>query len=109
MKLLIVGDNEAGDMGSYLASAARQLGLDYHIIDARAPRRAVGWSEVFTGGSVTKGRPGSSSSGGKSLETCAATKYDFVLTTGRAPLDRSHILKLRDLGASVINYSTDDP
>ena len=34
---------------------------------------------------------------------------DVVLSTGRAPLDRSHIVRLRELGASVINYSTDDP
>src|SRR5215472_12483203 len=34
MKLLIVGFAQAGHMGSYLASAARQLGLDFQIADA---------------------------------------------------------------------------
>jgi hypothetical protein len=32
-----------------------------------------------------------------------------VLTTGCAPLSRLHVERLRALGASVINYSTDDP
>jgi spore maturation protein CgeB len=32
-----------------------------------------------------------------------------VLTTGRAPLDRSHIENLHGQGIKVINYSTDDP
>ena len=36
VKLLIVGFAGPGHMGSYLASAARQLGLDYHLLDASA-------------------------------------------------------------------------
>jgi len=43
------------------------------------------------------------------LETCAAARCSFVLTTGCAPLDRSHIERIRSLGARIVNYSTDDP
>src|SRR3954468_17697146 len=34
MKLLIIGFSQPGHMGNYLVCAARQLGLDYQIIDA---------------------------------------------------------------------------
>jgi spore maturation protein CgeB len=43
------------------------------------------------------------------LETCAAAHSSFVLTTGCAPLDGSHIEAIRSLGARIVNYSTDDP
>jgi spore maturation protein CgeB len=33
----------------------------------------------------------------------------LVLTTGRAPLNITHIEKLHGLGARLVNYSTDDP
>jgi spore maturation protein CgeB len=109
MRLLIVGFTQPGHMGDYLASAARQLGLDHRVLDAADAQaksrlgRSIEWR-------LCGKRPAQLKRfAGRVLDTCAVTRYDFVLTTGSAPLDRSHIEKLRDLGAKLINYSTDDP
>jgi spore maturation protein CgeB len=109
MKLLIVGFKQAGHMGSYLASAARQLGLDYDIIDAGEAEASGRAAQAFYWHLRGK-RPGRLGRfGSEVVDLCAKARYDLVLTTGRAPIERSHIESLRGLGATVINYSTDDP
>jgi hypothetical protein len=109
MKLLIVGFSQAGQMGCYLASAARQLGLDHQIMDAG---RAEASSRIFQSfhWRLRGKRPGRLGRfAAEVLRTCAQTRYDLVLTTGRAPLGRSHMEDLRALGPTIVNYSTDDP
>ena len=109
MKLLIIGFAEPNHMGSYLASAARQLRLDYRIIDAigAEARSRIGRSFHWR---FRGKRPARLDRFGiQVLDICAVTRPDVVLATGCAPLDGSHILKLRNIGAKVINYSTDDP
>ncbi len=109
MKILIVGFSKPGHMGSYLAAAAGQLKLRYNIVDA---------SEAESGNRILQSfywhvcgkRPAYLNRFAKRvLDICAATRPDVVITTGRAPLHRSHVEKLCGLGATVINYSTDDP
>src|SRR5262245_37717999 len=109
MRLLIIGFTQPGHMGNYLVSAARQLGLDYQIIDANGAMavsriaRSIYWH-------VCGKRPTwLRQFGTRVLAACAETRPDVVLTTGCAPLDQWHIVALRGLGAKVINYSTDDP
>lgn len=109
MKLIIVGSSKPGHMGCYLASAARQLNLEHHILDtgtAYARHRLV--QSVFwrIGGK----RPARLAQFAASVvDTCKVRRASVVLTTGAAPLTRRHIETLRGLGARVINYSTDDP
>jgi spore maturation protein CgeB len=110
MKLLIIGYSQAGQMGNYLASAAEKLGLDYRIMDmgkAEAGTRiaqSVYWR-------FRDRRPAKLAHfAAQVLATCVEMKPDIVLTTGiRVPLERSHLEKIRELGTTVINYSTDDP
>jgi spore maturation protein CgeB len=110
MKLLIIGYSQPGQMGSYLASAAETLGLNYQIMDAgRAETRSRIVQSVYW---RLRGKrpPNLSSFASQVLGACKAMKPTVVLTTGsRAPLEGSHIEKLRNLGVKVINYSTDDP
>ncbi len=47
MRLLIVGFGQAGHMGSYLASAARQLRLDYQIMDANRAEASSRIGQIF--------------------------------------------------------------
>lgn len=109
MRLLIVGFGQAGHMGSYLASAARQLRLDYQIMDANRAEASGQIGQMFYWRLRGK-RPGRIRQfGAQVLDACTEMRHDMVLTTGRAPLERSHIEGLRALGATVINYSTDDP
>ena len=109
MKILIVGFNQPGHMGSYLAAAASQLKLRYKIIDASDAESGIRILQSFYWRVCGK-RPAHVNRFAKRvLDVCATTRPDVVITTGRAPLDRLHIEKLRGLGPTVINYSTDDP
>jgi spore maturation protein CgeB len=109
MKLLIVGFAQPGHMGHYLACAAMRLGLDYQIIDAvhAEARSRIGRSFYWR---FRNRRPARLDEfGAHVLAVSAVVRPDFVLTTGCASLSRLHVERLRALGASVINYSTDDP
>jgi spore maturation protein CgeB len=110
MKLVIVGYSKPGQMGNYLASAARSLGVAHELIDlgkAEARSRIVQhccWH--FFGKRPAK----ASAFAAQVLDRCATVKPGVVITTGgRVPLDRRHIETLQQRGAKVVNYSTDDP
>jgi spore maturation protein CgeB len=96
-------------MGSYLGSAAKQLGIDYDVVDAAnaEARSRIGRSFYWHLCDKRPARLRRFST--QVLDTCVSTQRDVVLTTGRAPLSRWHIERLRGLGIKVINYSTDDP
>jgi spore maturation protein CgeB len=109
MKLLIIGFSQPGHMGAYLAAAARQLGLDYHIMDANDAEASSRLAQKFYWRMRGK-RPGRLRKfGADVIDACKKMRYDLIVTTGRAPIDKSHIEDLRSIGATVINYSTDDP
>jgi hypothetical protein len=109
MELLIVGLGQRGHMGYYLASAATRLGLNYQIIDAiQAEANNRIWRSFYW--RFRNKRPARLDAFGAHVSSvCAITHPKFVLTTGRAPLHQLHVERLREFGASVINYSTDDP
>jgi spore maturation protein CgeB len=107
--LLIVGFGEPGHMGSYLAAAARQLGLDCKVIDAGRADARSRLVRAFYWRFLDRRPVWLRRFSAEVMERCIAIKPDVVLTTGHAPLDRPHIERLRGLGIKVINYSTDDP
>jgi spore maturation protein CgeB len=109
MKLLIIGFSQAGHIGSYLASAARQLGVDYQIVDAGAAEANSRIGRSFYWHLRNKRPARLERFGAQVLDTCARTRPRVVLTTGNAPLGRSHIENLHARGIRVVNYSTDDP
>jgi spore maturation protein CgeB len=110
MKLLIVGYEQPGQMGNYLASAAEYLGLDYRIMDAGRAETTNSIAQKFHWRFRGKRPAYLASFAAQVFETCAVMKPTIVLTTGgRAPLERAHIEKLCETGIKVINYSTDDP
>jgi spore maturation protein CgeB len=109
MRLLIVGFNQAGHMGRYLSDAAKQLGIDYVILDAAKAQAASRIARSFYWHACGKRPARLGRFGDTVIKTCLATRRDVVLTTGCAPLDRSHLDGLRKQGVTVINYSTDDP
>ena len=109
MRLLIIGFNQPGHMGNYLVCAARQLGLDYQIVDASGAEASSRIGRSFYWRMCGRRPARLHRFGTRVLAVCTEMRPDVVLSTGRAPLDRSHIVRLRELGASVINYSTDDP
>jgi spore maturation protein CgeB len=109
MELLIVASAQRGHMGQYLASAAKRLGLDYHIMDSTQAEarsrivRSLYWR-------LRGKRPARLDQFGAQVLAASAVMHPkYVLTTGCGRLNRSHVEGLRAVGATVINYSTDDP
>ena len=109
MTLLIVGSCQPGHIANYIASGARQLGLDHRVLDASAAEARSRLGRSFYWRLRAKRPARMDRFAARVLETCAASRCSFVLTTGCAPLDRSHIERIRSLGARIVNYSTDDP
>lgn len=109
MELLIIGVDQTGHIGRYLVSAAKQLDLKFRILDSSDANarsrigRSISWH-------VLGKKPARLRQFGRQvLDLCARERPRIVLTTGHAPLNRSHIEGLRDLGIRILNYSTDDP
>jgi len=96
-------------MGSYLGAAAKQLGIDYNIVDAANAEATSRIGRSFYWHLCDKRPARLRRFVGQVLNSCVSTQRDVVLTTGCAPLDRWQIQRLRGLGIRVINYSTDDP
>jgi spore maturation protein CgeB len=109
MKLLIVGYGQPGHMGYYLASAAARLGLDYQLIDAMLAEASSRILRSFHWRFRNKRPARLDEFGAHVLAVSAVMHPNLVLTTGSAALNRFYVEQLRVLGATVINYSTDDP
>ena len=109
MRLLIIGVNQAGHMGSYFAAAARQLGIEHMIMDANAAEATGRLSQMFHWRLRGKRPARLTSFGRQVIDVCRDARPELVLTTGRAPLEVAHVKEMRALGSVVINYSTDDP
>jgi spore maturation protein CgeB len=108
-KLAIIGFSQTGHMGTYLGTAASQLALNFHLIDAAGAHPRSRLVRAFYWRFCDRRPARLRHFGAQVIDTCLAIKPDVVLTTGYAPLDKRHIERLRVLGAKVINYSTDDP
>lgn len=109
MKVLLVGSTRPGHMGSYLASAAAQLGLDCRILDTNDAEASTRIGRMLHW-RLRKRRPARLRQfGSQVVAICTATQVDLVITTGFAPLDQPHLEALRGEGIHVVNYSTDDP
>jgi spore maturation protein CgeB len=109
MTLLIVGFTEPGHMGNYLGAAAKQLGLDYTMVDAAKAHARSRIARSFYRHLCDKRPAWLRRFGDQVIDISVAARRNVVLTTGCAPLNRSHIERLCQLGIRVINYSTDDP
>ena len=109
MKLLIIGFTQAGHMGTYLASAATQLGVKHQMVNAGSAEARSRLGRSFYWHLRGKRPARLDQFGAQVLDISARTRPSVVLTTGHAPLDRSHIKILRGRGIRVVNYSTDDP
>jgi spore maturation protein CgeB len=109
MRVLIVAFDAPGHMGPYLVSAARTLGLEYDFLDAGKADASHRLVRSFHWRLRGKRPAHLATFGAEVLSSCEASRPSMVLTTGRAPLERSHLEQIRSRGIKIINYSTDDP
>jgi spore maturation protein CgeB len=109
VRLLIVGFDHPGHIGSYLGTAAARLGLDWRILDAAKAHAGSWFVRAFCWRLRDKRPSRLRRFSTEVVDTCITTRSSVVITTGHAPLERPHIERLRGLGIKVVNYSTDDP
>ena len=108
-KVLFVALDAPGHMGPYLESAAKTLGFEYDLLDAGKAEASHRLIRSFHWRFRGKRPPHLEMFAAEVLSFCEINRPNMVLTTGRAPLKRSHLEKMRSQGIKVVNYSTDDP
>ncbi len=94
--LLIVASRQPGHIGNYIASGARQLGLDCRLLDTSAAEAKSRIGRSFYWRLRAKRPARMDRFAAQVLETCAAARCSFVLTTGFAPLDTSDTARRSD-------------
>ena len=110
IRLLIIGYNQPGQMGNYLCSAARTLGICHKILDVAESETRNKWMQRYYWRLRGKRPAKLSAFAERAIDECHRFRPDLVLTTGnRAPLESMHLNRLAALGCTVANYSTDDP
>jgi hypothetical protein len=97
-------------MGNYLCSAAQELGICYKILDVAEAETHNKWMQRYYWRLRGKRPAKLSTFAEQTIDECCLFRPSLVLTTGnRAPLEGKHLDRLRALGCTVANYSTDDP
>jgi spore maturation protein CgeB len=110
MQLLILGYKNQGQMGHYLGRAAQSLGVDYEIVDLALAEASNKLVQKFYWSFRGKKPAHSNRFARQVLDLCDQKTPPLILTTGgRVPLGKKDIETLQRLGATVANYSTDDP
>jgi spore maturation protein CgeB len=107
--LAIVGAFEGTHIGASLARAAARLGMTVTRFDTEGAMRAnrLLRAALWRFGGHRPARLGAFSA--EVVAGCARTSPALLIATGAAPLTRSALIRLRDMGVVCLNYSTDDP
>ena len=108
-RLLIVGHADPVHVGSHFLHAAASLGHDAEMCESAAAFAAPRWRQRLNW--WLRGRRPSRLRAFSEhvVETARRTSPDVVLTTGLAPLDGRALQAIGQLGATRLNFLTDDP
>jgi spore maturation protein CgeB len=107
-RLLVVGVNQPGHVGTFLCAAARGLGHEVSILDSSQAMstfrmlQSPAWRLVHRPLHLQR-------FGCMVLEQVQRLKPDLVISTGLAPLTADCLQALNSLGIPCLNFSTDDP
>jgi hypothetical protein len=109
MKIAIVGAAGGTHIGDSLRRAAIQAGMSTQFYDVRGAWGARGVMQALAWrlGGRRPLKLDEFSSG--VVRSCELDPPEVVITTGAAPLTRTALSLLRALGATCVNFSTDDP
>jgi spore maturation protein CgeB len=109
MGLVIVGNQGGTNIGSSLARAATELGIEAHHCDARLAFQAPRWLARINW-KLRDHRPTNLSEFSRYVvETCRQQQPTCLIGTGLAPLEKSALTIISEMGIRCINYLTDDP
>jgi hypothetical protein len=108
-RLVIVGNDGGTNVGASLVRAARAVGCDVTLVDARdayaAPRVVARLNWWLRGRRPTRLAAFSR----HVLDVCTRVEPGVLLATGIAPIDRPTLDALSSRGIQTIDYLTDDP
>jgi spore maturation protein CgeB len=108
-RLLIVGNAGGTNVGASLDRAARELGIETLLVDARRAFHAPAWLRHVSWRLLGHRPPRLASFCRAVVEEAGRFRPDCTLTTGLAPLTESALATLRAQGIRCVHYSTDDP
>lgn len=109
MRIAVVGASGGTHVGESLVRGAADHGIDATLMDTAFAHRAP-WVVRKINWTLRDHRPARLRAFGRHVLTeCRRLGVEVVVTTGGAPLDARAVRALREAGAFVVNYSTDDP
>jgi hypothetical protein len=107
--LIIVGNSGGTNVGASLYRAALNAGLRAVLLDATAAYRAPRMTARFNWWVRGRRPTHLDEFSAQVVEACATLRPRWLVATGLAPLRRSALDRVADLGVETINYLTDDP
>jgi spore maturation protein CgeB len=107
--LMLVGNPGVVHVGAHLDAAARQLGLGITFCNAEEAFGGPALIGKITWRLAGHRPPRLPQFSRHVVAACQATRPDWVLTTGLAPVEAQALRAIGDLGARRLNFLTDDP
>ncbi len=108
-KVLLIANFGSVHVGSHLAKGADSLGLPLVKANALEAYEAPWWLRQWCWRVMGKIPPRLSQFQSKVLQQFHQSGAKTVVTTGLSPLTAATIVEMKKSGATVANYSTDDP
>lgn len=109
MRILFVGTTGTYHLGAYFHKAADELGLDAHMIDARAAFDAPRWWLRVNWHLLGHRPPNLRTFSKEVLATGQRLQPDLVIFVGFAPITLQALQALRTQGIRCATYLADDP
>jgi spore maturation protein CgeB len=108
MKLLILGNNQAGHVGRFFVEAADKSGHEVRLMDVGAAMDGPVWPRRLLWRLAHRPLRLRSFSR-RVVDLVQEWQPEVVLTTGQCPVNAQSLAMIRVCGAKLVNYSTDDP
>jgi spore maturation protein CgeB len=109
MKILIIGNRDATNIGGSLERAGLELGMELHLIESRLAMQAA-WPVKKFNWYFRGHRPAKLKEFGiKMIESALSIKPDWLLSVGMSPIERPALAELKELKIKRVVYLTDDP
>ncbi len=108
-KLVIVGNFSVTHIGHHFSVAADHLNVHPILIDLTKAASKIRLINSLIYRLFDKRRPYMARFGDTVLDTFKRNSASHVLVTGLAPIGKRTLCRLKDNGAIVLNYLTDDP
>jgi spore maturation protein CgeB len=107
-RIVIVGNGGDCHVGAHFMEAADLLGWTSELVDIEQIPCSK-WQLRIYWRLLGRRDPRARALGKRLLSTCDRVQPDWVLVTGRIPLEAPTIRQLKQQGVRIVNFMTDDP